>query len=427
MADSHAKSPWKKILWISGGIVAVLVGATIYAKTYPSPMEQDIAAIHAMGYPTSEAEIVALALQGGENADPIYQKFVTEYRKIADTQDFKRLTYSSNRNPISADLRAKLVEKFRYLLPPLIDGSKKPRWSPTAKKTEEDNYKADIWVRFDPVVEQDGFRLLMQTAIADMEARRYVQATDEFQAGQRMIGQMAIRPTASSFFDESLCDYVFLRSLSTVVHEDASPEVLKNIESLLNESPPLPDIRKVFYSQFVADVIDFRDRVKPEHGADLWRTVEDRFWARGQSQRLANALTHVYREAFEQMPRDPNDVDGMRRVFVDVGKKHSKDLILARAGVADETRFWVDRCDRWLEQVARRRVMLAGVRVLRLPSPSYPLPGTGEDVIDPFSGRPLVYEIFHGQFVVYSVGKNRVDDGGVEPSYGRPSDIVFRY
>ena len=48
----------------------------------------------------------------------------------------------------------------------------------------------------------------------------------------------------------------------------------------------------------------------------------------------------------------------------------------------------------------------------------------GVPSLDPFSGEPYVYHLSEGEAVVYSVGKNRQDDGGTPPPYteGRGED-----
>ena len=44
--------------------------------------------------------------------------------------------------------------------------------------------------------------------------------------------------------------------------------------------------------------------------------------------------------------------------------------------------------------------------------------------IDPYDGKPLRYAVRDGQYVIYSVGKNRVDDGGHGDESCEP-DLVF--
>lgn len=50
-----------------------------------------------------------------------------------------------------------------------------------------------------------------------------------------------------------------------------------------------------------------------------------------------------------------------------------------------------------------------------------------KDLIDPFDGKPLRFKILNDGAVVYSVGKNGVDDeGDVFNSFGDPKDVGFR-
>jgi tetratricopeptide (TPR) repeat protein len=52
------------------------------------------------------------------------------------------------------------------------------------------------------------------------------------------------------------------------------------------------------------------------------------------------------------------------------------------------------------------------------------LPTLGQDSLDPFTGKPLLYIIEGDSFKVYSVGQNLVDDGGLRD---RSADIVFEF
>jgi hypothetical protein len=48
--------------------------------------------------------------------------------------------------------------------------------------------------------------------------------------------------------------------------------------------------------------------------------------------------------------------------------------------------------------------------------------------IDPFSGQPMRYKILNGKPIVYSIGSDQKDDGGLVESFGPPipGDMVFR-
>ncbi len=79
----------------------------------------------------------------------------------------------------------------------------------------------------------------------------------------------------------------------------------------------------------------------------------------------------------------------------------------------------------WGANLTKRRVELAAVRIQehRLNASQLPntLPDFGADGIDPFTGKPLIYRRTASGFIVYGLGKDRVDNGG-SPLHG--ADIV---
>ncbi len=44
------------------------------------------------------------------------------------------------------------------------------------------------------------------------------------------------------------------------------------------------------------------------------------------------------------------------------------------------------------------------------------LPASAREILDPFSGKPFLYKKLPGSFVLYSVGPDGRDDGGVRPN-----------
>ena len=85
-------------------------------------------------------------------------------------------------------------------------------------------------------------------------------------------------------------------------------------------------------------------------------------------------------------------------------------------------------CDMWSDAVARRRLLLTECRLLqyRVAHHSLPakLPDNGRDSIDPFSGRPFIYRPKGDGFLIYSLGRNRRDDGGVGGRNLTEGDLV---
>jgi hypothetical protein len=80
------------------------------------------------------------------------------------------------------------------------------------------------------------------------------------------------------------------------------------------------------------------------------------------------------------------------------------------------------------------RAAAAAVAIRRLQLTKGRLPGELDELVpdylgavpkDPYNGHPLHYALRDGEIIIYSVGRNLVDDGGLdEGGHGDP-DVVF--
>src|SRR5690349_2558700 len=96
MPVEKKKSPWRRILWISGLFLAALLGATIYAQSYQSTTAKDLAAIRAQGIPTAFGEIKELyPREQGDNSAPYYDQFL---QLLKDVPDADKSSFSEFRN-----------------------------------------------------------------------------------------------------------------------------------------------------------------------------------------------------------------------------------------------------------------------------------------------------------------------------------------
>lgn len=87
---------------------------------------------------------------------------------------------------------------------------------------------------------------------------------------------------------------------------------------------------------------------------------------------------------------------------------------------------------RHVAMIAEARVTRAGLAVLRYREQQGRYPAVlattkMEALVDPFSGKPLLYRADPVGFTVYSVGANLVDDNGAKGKTKDSGDIVWRY
>ena len=83
---------------------------------------------------------------------------------------------------------------------------------------------------------------------------------------------------------------------------------------------------------------------------------------------------------------------------------------------------------------ATAQVTAAGIAAQRFRLKHGKLPARLEDLVpgflpavpmDPFDGRPLRWVVKGDELVVYSIGRNRIDEGGTRPAEGAEGDVVF--
>jgi hypothetical protein len=133
--------------------------------------------------------------------------------------------------------------------------------------------------------------------------------------------------------------------------------------------------------------------------------------------------------ALKAWPEDSGDVDGLVRATEEPAKAMHEALILFnrtfRDWFAQSQPLNEAAADLMRLHVARSRVLQVLLNLLEAGEHPQSLPDLPKD---PYSGKPLIYRKTSNGFVVYSVGANGEDDGGVPLRVdGVPRDLVIAY
>jgi hypothetical protein len=139
----------------------------------------------------------------------------------------------------------------------------------------------------------------------------------------------------------------------------------------------------------------------------------------------------IYREVFRTLPRDAEQweaaVEAMRRIERKVESDSSLSNTLNRIMMP----VFTQAGEAVGQTIARRRVSQCAVRLLEmrlggaLPAK---LPNFDKISIDPFTGHRLIYRREGNGFIVYSVGRDGNDDGGIRTSKaGAGRDVVAEF
>jgi hypothetical protein len=135
-----------------------------------------------------------------------------------------------------------------------------------------------------------------------------------------------------------------------------------------------------------------------------------------------------WRLIFEQLPSEPADWEGADKVLSANDVEVEQDTSIANT--LNRVLFpTLTQCALAVgRQIANRNLAKTSLWLLRehLKSGRYPatLPNLGPISTDPFDGKPLKYSLFGSGFKIYSIDRDREDNGGVAPKGNRKGDLV---
>lgn len=158
--------------------------------------------------------------------------------------------------------------------------------------------------------------------------------------------------------------------------------------------------------------------------------------ARRQGARLARGafesrFVAYWRSVFRQLRAHRNDMDAARRatqgLYADI-ERRAKNGEMSYLLVAIIAPTVAEAVDHLIQLDALRRIRLCTLLLIEYRQRTGRFPSTLADmgrppVLDPFTQQPLRYRRTSKGFVLYSVGKNRVDDGGVRKR--KPNDTLL--
>ena len=397
-------------------VSAYWLGMQVSAIKCEISESKDLAAIRSMGIPTP-TELAKFGPQYGADAGPHYIRFAQQI------EDYERAHGSStpfyfpvSDKPFTQEER----QLFARALPDLIEGSKQPRWIAIQNGGQESASFQSIA----PV--NAGVEILCRLADEDYERGDINEAIAKLTSAENIIRQEGENP-CWTLASENRERYVIEECDRMLRTND--PSVVRAIGHFLNALPDQPSLKLetmdwfVGFTQFMHDAPDnmYSDRPPPNPllraGYSFWISPECRHW---------EALNiRIWRQAFSSLPRDESDWQGFAKAISDADRSNRNDRLFAHWVTPSGEHFG----EPYAEQLARRRIARAAVRLrlqwLDTGHVPVSLAPNGEDTIDPFFGRQLIYKPMENGFLIYSVGRNRKDDGGKFSEYDSlHSDIV---
>jgi hypothetical protein len=229
---------------------------------------------------------------------------------------------------------------------------------------------------------------------------------------------------------------------------DNEPQNVQAASRVLYRMQPLPSLRHIMESEFVASLWETENARQYENQQDQDRdekygkgfgppqSAAARFQRVLIFSRPANAIRRAdyirdWRVAFDNLPKDPEDFTGYEAALLKALKDSKTPGWVAEDTFGSQD-LTISIMYRRTERLADRRIAKVSLELLkdRMQTGQLPakLPDLGTDSIDPFTGKPLIYKTVGKGFMVYSVGRDLTDDHGT-PAEGKTEhyDIVQSY
>jgi hypothetical protein len=217
-------------------------------------------------------------------------------------------------------------------------------------------------------------------------------------------------------------------------------QVLARSKTVLNDFGPRPDVRPAIRAEYLMGRIAVK-MLANANGAQMLGSDDGNAalkLARFGPVRTVYELRfiQIYHDLYKRLSQHPESFVAMQKAFADVdnqvGQNSHRDWTYGLADVLAPV--FIGMASALGESEARKNVLLCAIDLLdaKRKSGSFPAKGLNNAPYwtDPLTEHPMIYHPTKAGFIVYSVGRDGVDDGGKPRprSYsGGNYDLPFKY
>lgn len=452
-ATGQRRRYWKPILLgcFTVPLLACGIGFFVLSKQISNIGSQapaEVTKLRAMGVQTEPADLNPdVPVDDAKNAAPIYQSLAYQLEALQDDPTKKDLvklldTFSVSQNATGElprvlqalqthqplfleadklgaksgyDLKRDYTKGFALLFPEFASMKRLAKWQCSRARAQ--------WMSAD----RDGALKTLRNAY---QIGNHLD-TDEF-----LIGHLVYLAT------QAICHRT-LEGFLTDARND--PAMLGKFKALLAGIPAQGNLRRSLGGEVVLGRVGIRtirgvnslSSMANTGGAPANNGMEwlDRLLMNASVQRMYEAkYLEAWRKAFERMPKDQEDWTGLKAAMEETTAKIDRDRSFEN--ILNRILFPVfgDAVDASANQVAERRLAKLSIELLLMRQKGLPkdLSSFGKLAIDPFTGKSMLYKREGRAFKIWSVGPDRVDQGGVARKPGSGSgnegiDLVMGY
>ena len=407
------------IVAASALVVCIVVAWIVVVRNSPS---SDLQALRKMGVPTNAKELRALAPTQGENAAPIYeaarQQWIRERAAGKDPDRLRtQLLAAVRRTASRADKRAGI--EAMVLLQPYISTFVEASWKPRCVfATTGMAFDSDPTLAEQQDFVHHGCSMLQACAMLLSNEPDRAKSMQYLFAIERIATQMGINPDESAHITSGEADTLAIYGAEQVLRDHfGDRDVVSRVQKFVDDLPPQEDLRLGLKGEFVEELSFLNDLLNEPVNWSRHESIGNRVSETKPVIRHATGkIIKGWRRAFELMPKDSTNWYSIDMAFEQANSMTNADWTVRKVAGEDFLAFGCLVAQNWAQRLARRRLLRAALAIAQwqLDRGSLPssLPLGGEDSIDPFGGKPLKYKKQGKGFIVYSIGRDMVDDGG---------------
>ncbi|HWA84077.1 MAG TPA: hypothetical protein VG820_11605 [Fimbriimonadaceae bacterium] len=438
----------RKVLW-AFGILAVLcpgslcgVGYFVVRSYFIGPAEQlpkELSMAKAEGIPLEPDDLRHKPpVPDDQNAATVYSAFFPHLDRAGGKA-------RGGKDPLQAFLAGKATPEQAAEIRRMLAGSKESLDEIVAATARpfcdfHSHYEDGLRVTFPQFGQfRTAIRLLAARA-EDLAAQgRVGEAYAVLAKADRMARHAGQEPILLAKLVEVSLHAIVLTEFDHLLERSADhPELLKRAQQTLDGFGALPDLRPAFGGELVMG----RIMVHQIHTVGDLRALNDSASGSGDGREAGSGpslpdwvtkgieakVVSRWRRTIEALPTDPAEWEKAFRVLQDADKAIQSDTSVSGKlnsvffPVFFQSALAIGHLD------ADRHVAATSIRLLqdRLAKGSLPatLPNYGAVSVDPFDGKPLRYRRTPDGFTIYSVDRDRADNGGVPQKSGSPGDLI---
>lgn len=338
-----------------------------------------------------------------EDALPAVLRAADEFAKVPDIEEMQRLGYTVLSFEANERQKRRLRDAMQESAPALEALREAGQYAKMSVLEPE--------IRFDPRPFPPGdvlnFGALLFAAEALMAGERgdLPRARQALSQGRALLPLMESEKTYPSFNNRAWAEINLQRALVRIVQENIDrPESVELLRDFQTQIGPLPSVRSALAGDLALS-LDAISRRKEEEVEQL--PLADAFKDMGRAD-----IVGIFRRAVQRMPDDP---EGLAEIDAALNKMEDEaEEAPIYGGYAKGYRSILLSLK---DIVTRRRLAKTVLAILdelhRGEIPSQ-VPDLGKDSIDPHSGKPFRIRRTANRLIVYSLGRDNLDDEGRE-------------